>query len=155
MVFPTFSHLSLNLPVRSSWSGLQPAPSLVFDGWRILKKLGPLEKALENHFSILALKSLWTVWKGQKVWHWKDKHRKLAKLITWTTAFSHSMKLRHAMWGHWRWASHGGEVWQIVVHWRREWQAISVFLPWTPWIVRKGKMVVWGGLTNSWEKKRC
>ena len=27
---------------------------------------------------------------------------------------------------------HGGEVWQNVVHWRREWQTISVFLPWEP-----------------------
>ena len=25
---------------------------------------------------------------------------------------------------------HGGEVWQDVVHWRREWQTTSVFLPW-------------------------
>ena len=24
----------------------------------------------------------------------------------------------------------GGEVWQNVVHWRREWQTTSVFLPW-------------------------
>ena len=27
---------------------------------------------------------------------------------------------------------HGGEVWQNVVHWRTEWQATSVFLPWEP-----------------------
>ena len=27
---------------------------------------------------------------------------------------------------------HGGEFWQNVVHWRREWQTISVFLPWEP-----------------------
>ena len=27
---------------------------------------------------------------------------------------------------------HGGEVWQNVVHWRREWQATSVFFPWEP-----------------------
>ena len=26
----------------------------------------------------------------------------------------------------------GGEVWQNVVHWRREWQTTSVFLPWEP-----------------------
>ena len=26
------------------------------------------------------------------------------------------------MWGHPRWTDHGGEVWQNVVHWRREWQ---------------------------------
>ena len=25
---------------------------------------------------------------------------------------------------------HGGEVWQNVVHWRREWQITSIFLPW-------------------------
>ena len=27
---------------------------------------------------------------------------------------------------------HGGEVWQNVVHWRREWQTTSVFLSWEP-----------------------
>ena len=27
---------------------------------------------------------------------------------------------------------HGREVWQNVVHWRREWQTTSVFLPWEP-----------------------
>ena len=25
---------------------------------------------------------------------------------------------------------HGGEFWQNVAHWRREWQTTSVFLPW-------------------------
>ena len=25
---------------------------------------------------------------------------------------------------------HGGEFWQNVVHWRREWQTTSAFLPW-------------------------
>ena len=29
-----------------------------------------------------------------------------------------------------RQAGHGGEVWQKVVHWRREWQTTSVFLLW-------------------------
>ena len=58
--------------------------------------------------------------------------RKLVNLITQTTALSNSMKLSHAMWGHPRWAGHGGEVWQNVVHWRREWQTTSVFLPWKP-----------------------
>ena len=43
-----------------------------------------------------------------------------------TTALSNSMKLSHAMWGHPRRTGHGGEVWQNVVHWRREWQATSV-----------------------------
>ena len=27
---------------------------------------------------------------------------------------------------------HGGEFWQNMVHWRREWQTTSVFLPWEP-----------------------
>ena len=27
---------------------------------------------------------------------------------------------------------HGGEFWQNLVHWRREWQTSSVFLPWEP-----------------------
>ena len=48
------------------------------------------------------------------------------------TALSNSMKLSHAMWGHPRRTGHGGEVWQNVVHWRREWQTTSVFLPWEP-----------------------
>ena len=56
----------------------------------------------------------------------------LADLITWTTALSNSMKLSHAVWGHPRRTGHGGEVWQNVVHWRREWQTTSVFLPWEP-----------------------
>ena len=42
------------------------------------------------------------------------------------------MKQNNAMWGHPRWMGHGGEVWQNVVHWRREWQITSVFLPWEP-----------------------
>ena len=40
------------------------------------------------------------------------------------------MKLSHAVWGHPRRPGHGGEVWQNVVHWRRERQTTSVFLPW-------------------------
>ena len=32
---------------------------------------GPLEKGMANHFSILALRTVWTVWKGKKIWHWK------------------------------------------------------------------------------------
>ena len=64
--------------------------------------------------------------------HWNHNHRKLANPITWTTALSNSMKLSHAVWSHPGWAGHGGEVWQNVVHWRREWQTTSVFLPWEP-----------------------
>ena len=56
-------------------------------------------------------------------------YRKLSNLITWTIALSNSMKL---------WAmtytatqmGHGRDFWQNIVHWRREWQATSVFFPW-------------------------
>ena len=34
--------------------------------------------------------------------------------------------------GHPRLMGHGGEFWQNTVHWRREWQTTSVFLPWEP-----------------------
>ena len=30
-----------------------------------------LVKGMANHFSILALRTPWTVWKGKKIWHWK------------------------------------------------------------------------------------
>ena len=43
-----------------------------------------------------------------------------------------SETMSHAMWGHPRWTSHGGNFWQNVVHWRREWQTTSVFFPWEP-----------------------
>ena len=62
-----------------------------------------------------------------------QNHRKLTTLITWITTLSNSMKL---------WAmpcratqdgtGHSGEFWQNVVHWRREWQTTSAFLPWEP-----------------------
>ena len=46
---------------------------LKMDGslWRVLTKRSPLEKGMENHFSILALRTPWTVWKGKKMGHWK------------------------------------------------------------------------------------
>ena len=34
--------------------------------------------------------------------------------------------------GHPRQIGHGGEFWQNVVRWRREWQTTSGFLPWEP-----------------------
>ena len=64
--------------------------------------------------------------------HWNYNHRKLANLITQTTALSNSMKLSHAVWDHPRWMGHGGEVWHNVVHWRRGWHTTSVVLPWEP-----------------------
>ena len=38
---------------------------------RVLTKCGPWEKGIANHFSVLALRTPWTVWKGKKIWHWK------------------------------------------------------------------------------------
>ena len=39
--------------------------------WRVLIKCGPLDKGMANHFSILALRTPWTVWKGKNIGHWK------------------------------------------------------------------------------------
>ena len=39
--------------------------------WRVLTECGPLEKEMANHFSIPALRTPWTVWKGKKIGHWK------------------------------------------------------------------------------------
>ena len=64
--------------------------------------------------------------------NWNYLVLRSGNLITWTTALSNSVKLSHAVWGHPRWSGHGGEVWQNVVHWRREWQTTSEFLPWEP-----------------------
>ena len=36
------------------------------DGRVVLIKCGPLEKGIASHFSILALRTQWTVWKGKK-----------------------------------------------------------------------------------------
>ena len=38
--------------------------------------------------------------------------------------------MSHAVQGHSRQMGHGGEFWQNMVHWKREWQTTSVFLPW-------------------------
>ena len=62
---PTFSFKS---PIMNCRVG-----PLKMDGswWRVLKKRSPLEKRMANHFSILALRTPWTVWKGKKLGHWK------------------------------------------------------------------------------------
>ena len=36
-----------------------------------LTRCGPLEKETANHLGILALRTLWIVWKGKKIWRWK------------------------------------------------------------------------------------
>ena len=35
--------------------------------WRVLTKCVPLEKGMANHFSSLALRTSWTVWKGKNI----------------------------------------------------------------------------------------
>ena len=47
-------------------------------------------------------------------------HRKLIKVITYTTAMSSSMKLRVMPCRATKQTGHGGEFWQHVVRWRRE-----------------------------------
>ena len=39
--------------------------------WRVLAKCSPLEKEMANHFSVLALRTPWTVWKDKKIWNCK------------------------------------------------------------------------------------
>ena len=39
--------------------------------WRGLTECGPLEKGMANHFSILALRTPWTVWKGKMIGYWR------------------------------------------------------------------------------------
>ena len=46
-------------------------PNIYRSWWRVLTKHGLLEKGMANHFSILALRTPWTVWKGKKIGHWK------------------------------------------------------------------------------------
>ena len=41
--------------------------------WRVLTKCDPLEKGMANRFSILALRTPWTVWKGKKDRTLKDQ----------------------------------------------------------------------------------
>ena len=40
-----------------------------------LRECGPLEKGIANHFSILALRTPWTVWKGKMIGYWKRNSR--------------------------------------------------------------------------------
>ena len=53
-----------------SINGLNQGP-LVISLISSPSKRGPLEEGMTNHFSILALRTPWTVWKGKKIGHWK------------------------------------------------------------------------------------
>ena len=52
-------------------SGNEPCcigpPKMDGSWWRVLTKRGPLEKGTANHFSILALRTPSTVWKGKNI----------------------------------------------------------------------------------------
>ena len=40
--------------------------------------------------------------------------------------------MSHDVLGHPRQTGHGGDFWQNMIRWRREWQTASAFLPWEP-----------------------
>ena len=69
---PNWSHGSQ--PCLTQWN-YEPChvgpPKIDRSWWRVLRKCGPLEIGMANHFSILAFRLPWTVWKGKNIWHWK------------------------------------------------------------------------------------
>ena len=70
--YPNWSHGPQ--PCLTQWNyepSLMGPPKTNRSFWRVLTKHGRLKKGMANHFSILALRTPWTVWKGKKVWHWK------------------------------------------------------------------------------------
>ena len=58
-------------PIVSSDQHRLGPPKTDWPSRTVLTKPGPLEKGMANHFSLLALRTPWTVWKGKKIWHWK------------------------------------------------------------------------------------
>ena len=70
--YPNWSHVPQ--PCLTQWN-YEPCrvglPKTNGSWWRVLTKHSPLEKGMANHFSILALKTPWTVRKGKKIGHWK------------------------------------------------------------------------------------
>ena len=68
-------------------------------------------------------------------------HRKLTKMIPFITTLHNLMKLWAIRVGPPKTMGHGGEFWQNVVHWRREWQHFSRLALRTQWTVWKGKKI--------------
>ena len=70
--FPCWSYGSQ--PCLTQWN-YEPCcvgpPKMHESWWRVLTKCGCLEKRMANLFSILTLRTPWTVWKDKKIWHWK------------------------------------------------------------------------------------
>jgi len=67
-------------------------PKMDRSWWRVLMKCGPLEKGMANHFSILALRTPWTIWKGKKIGQgglvccspWGHKELDMTEQLNWT-----------------------------------------------------------------------
>ena len=53
-----------------TWAPVGP-PKMDGSWWRGLTECGPLEKGMANHFSILALRIPWTIWKGKMIGYQK------------------------------------------------------------------------------------
>ena len=68
---------SSNHTRTTAWSNsmkLSHARGATQDGQGMVESLtecGPLEKGMANHFSILAWRTPWTVWKGKMIVYWK------------------------------------------------------------------------------------
>ena len=60
-------------PCLTQWNQAMPVgqPKTGGSWWRGLTECGPLEKGMANHFSILALRTAWTVWKGKMIGYQK------------------------------------------------------------------------------------
>ena len=56
-------------PVQSS--SCRSSAVMQLSWWKGLTECGPLEKGIANNFSILALRTSWTIWKSKKIGHWK------------------------------------------------------------------------------------
>ena len=62
----TFVGKIMSLPCLTQWN-YEPCrvgtPKTDGSWWRVLTQCGPLEKGMANHFSTLALRTPWTIWK--------------------------------------------------------------------------------------------
>ena len=69
---PVWSHGPQSCLTKWNHEPCSVGPPRMDGSWgRVLTEWGPLEKAMANHFSILALRTPRTVWKGKKIGHWK------------------------------------------------------------------------------------
>ena len=63
--FGAQSFASFNRIMNKKWTCHEEPPKTDGSWWRVLTKCDLLEKGMVNHFSILALRTPWTVWKGK------------------------------------------------------------------------------------------